>query len=255
MLGWAIFLLLMASIVTYYTPDEFYVPTALFLSLAFLGCGMIAGLTVNEMGLGARALIKGLIWGGAVFTLVGVAYGAGIAIPRLEPLFADKRMQEISARQIASKALVNVPLGTVILEEVAFRGVVFGLFQRQWDTRAAVLGTSLLFGLWHVLPSLSMHESHEMGGRLGQGRRGQLVAVVGTVLATGLAGIGFAMLRMVSGSVVAPMMLHWALNSFGSVASWWVGRRSRHRARAAEKAQLRHGVHPPGEEDLASPLD
>ncbi len=250
MLGMALFLLVLASVVTYRMPDRYYVPTALFLALAFLGCGQKGGLSFAEMGLGPRAALSGLIWGGGVFAIVGLAYGAGIHIPHLEPLFADKRSQEASGRQIAAKALVDVPLGTVILEELAFRGVVFGLVAQLWrDTRggsgtvAAIVASSLLFGLWHVLPSLSMHESHAMSEKLGQGRRGRVVAVLGTVVATGLAGVGFALLRVWSGSLLAPMGLHWALNSFGSVAAWWVGRRARHRAvasaRHAERERLR----------------
>ncbi len=46
-----------------------------------------------------------------------------------------------------------------------------------------------------------------------------------TILATGGAGILFALLVVVSGSVLAPMGLHWAMNGPGSIAAWLVGRR------------------------------
>lgn len=254
MLGMALFLLVLASVVTYYTPDRYYVPTALFLALAFLGCGQAGGLSFADMGLGPRSVLSGAIWGGAIFAVVGLAYGAGIHIPHLEPAFADKRSQEASGRQIASKALIDVPLGTVILEELAFRGVVFGLVAQWWSqtrggsgTTAAIAISSLLFGLWHVLPSLSMHESHAMSEKLGHGHRGRVLAVLGTVVATGLAGVGFALLRVWSGSLLAPMGLHWALNSFGSVAAWWVGRRARHRAAATARHAERERMRRQGE--------
>ena len=62
---------------------------------------------------------------------------------------------------------------------------------------------------------------------------GELATVVVTILATGAAGVGFALLVVVSGSVLAPMGLHWATNGPGSVAAWLVGRIQ---ARQAESA-------------------
>ncbi|HEX6887896.1 MAG TPA: CPBP family intramembrane glutamic endopeptidase, partial [Candidatus Nanopelagicales bacterium] len=43
--------------------------------------------------------------------------------------------------------------------------------------------------------------------------------------ATGGAGVGFAMLVVWSGSILAPIGLHWTMNSTGSIAAWLVGRR------------------------------
>jgi hypothetical protein len=58
-----------------------------------------------------------------------------------------------------------------------------------------------------------------------------------TILATGGAGLLFALLVVVSGSVLAPMGLHWAMNGPGSIAAWLVGRRQeRARERADEAA-------------------
>jgi membrane protease YdiL (CAAX protease family) len=165
---------------------------------------------------------------------MGIIYGLGISVPKLEPLFSDQRAQAATGTQIAAKALLDVPFGTVLLEEMAFRGVVFGLFYEGWGTTWAIVWSSVLFGLWHVLPSLSMHESHDM---LPNGARGRVLAIIGTVVATSFAGVVFALLRVVSGSVIAPACLHWAINSFGSLAAWFVGRRARRRARMARRRQ------------------
>ena len=47
-----------------------------------------------------------------------------------------------------------VPLGTVVPEELAFRGLLLALLARGRGVRAATLLSSGLFGLWHILPSL-----------------------------------------------------------------------------------------------------
>ena len=59
-----------------------------------------------------------------------------------------------------------------------------------WETA----GTSLLFGLWHVLPALDLARTNP--AIAGSGRRARLaLAVVGTVVFTAAAGVLFAELR------------------------------------------------------------
>lgn len=87
-------------------------------------------------------------------------------------------------------------------------GTTSGELRRQHGARAATVGSSVLFGLWHVLPAL--------GSDAGPGGAGARTA--GTVLVTGLAGLGFCWLRVRSGSLLAPALLHWALNGLGLLA-------------------------------------
>src|SRR6478672_4283768 len=56
--------------------------------------------------------------------------------------------------QALVQALVVIPLGTVIPEEFAFRGVLWGLLHRRSGRWTATLVSSALFGLWHVAPAL-----------------------------------------------------------------------------------------------------
>lgn len=224
-------MMLLASVTTFHVSRRWYVPLALIWTLAFLLFGRLVGLSWTEMGLGNPAY--GIIWGIGCIVVVSVAMAAGVAIPRLHPLFADERVLGSTGRQVALKSLVEVPLGTVALEEVVFRSVLLGLLTVSFGTVWGVIGSAFLFGLWHVLPALEMHDSHSLTSQLGSGWWAKVTTVVGTILATGAAGVGFALLVVWSGSVLAPMGLHWALNSTGSIAAWLVGRR---RLRAAESA-------------------
>ena len=57
------------------------------------------------------------------------------------------------------------------------------------------------------------------GGAVGKGRSGQVLTVLGTVLFTALAGVVFCEVRRRSGSVLASVGLHWAVNALSVLAS------------------------------------
>jgi membrane protease YdiL (CAAX protease family) len=241
-------MMLVASVTTFQVSRRWYVPLALAWTLAFLAFGsVVANLSLSEMAL--TNWITGLIWGLGCVGVVTVAMAVGVAVPRLHPLFADERIVNTSGAEVAQKSLIEVPLGTVLLEEIVFRSVLLGMVTSMFGTVAGVLGSSFLFGLWHILPALEMHGSHSLTSQLGSGWRAKLATVAVTILATGSAGIVFAMLVVLSGSVLAPMGLHWATNGPGSIAAWLVGRRqARSAARAADEESAAEPVDEPSEE-------
>jgi membrane protease YdiL (CAAX protease family) len=216
-------MMLLASVTTFHVSRRWYVPLALVWTVAFLLFGRLIGLSWTQMGLGN--VLTGLLWGGASVGIIAAGMAMGVAIPRLHPLFADERVVGTSGRQVAHKSLIEVPLGTVALEEIVFRSVLLGLLTVSYGTAWGVAASAFLFGLWHILPALEMHDSHSLASQLGVGWRAKVATVAGTILATGSAGVLFAMLVVWSGSVIAPIGLHWAMNSTGSIAAWVVGRR------------------------------
>jgi membrane protease YdiL (CAAX protease family) len=115
---------------------------------------------------------------------------------------------------------VSIPLSTVIFEEVAFRGVLWGLLEADHGVLVATSVSSVLFGVWHILPALKLARTNTAvrGDRDSSGTRA-LLTVLGTVLFTTVAGVLFAELRRRSGSLVAPMVLHWAANGLGVLAA------------------------------------
>jgi membrane protease YdiL (CAAX protease family) len=52
---------------------------------------------------------------------------------------------------------------------------------------------------------------------VGNGAAGTALRVAGTVIFTGLAGVVLCELRGRSGSLLAPILLHWAVNGFGEL--------------------------------------
>jgi len=178
-----------------------------------------AGLSWQELGLGGGTWRRGLIWASGAIAAVAVVLAAGAALPLTRGAFRDTRYH-LGWGHVLLTAFVLIPLGTVLFEEVAFRGVLWGLLRRRRGTRAATAVSSALFGLWHVLPSLGLATDNEaVGTILGRGTAGQAVSVLGTVLFTGLAGVVFCELRRRSGSVLAPAGLHGAANGLGVLAA------------------------------------
>ncbi len=202
------------------------------------------GLTWRELGF--RRARAGAVTGGALAAGVAAVYAAGVAHPRTRALFHDERALALSRRRVLEEALVQVPFGTVLLEEVGFRGALPALLGRSLPPRTAVAASAALFGLWHVLPAVDMARANPALGRLTAGETPDEAAgpmktarletarletarletarletarlVAGTVASTAVAGLVFHGLRHRAG-LLAPALLHLATNSLGYAAA------------------------------------
>lgn len=130
-------------------------PVSLLATGVLLGIMYWAGGGWRDVGLARSSLGRGLRWAAAIIAVVAAGYACAAALPWTSDLFSDQRYSELGAGDVAWRALVDVPFGTVLLEEVAFRGVLYGLLLRIRGPLGATLISSALFGLWHILPSLS----------------------------------------------------------------------------------------------------
>jgi uncharacterized protein len=94
------------------------------------------------------------------------------------------------------------------------------LLARDFGAFAATTVSACLFGLWHVLPAMDLARTHtSVQGDTAAGRRRVALTVLATIAFTSLAGIVFAELRRRSGSLAAPIGLHWATNGLGVLAA------------------------------------
>jgi membrane protease YdiL (CAAX protease family) len=169
-----------------------------------------AGLSWNELGLGRESVGSGLRAGLAVAAVVAAVIALLAAVPATRSFFAnDQTVTAASATERWLNPLVLIPLGTVVFEETIFRGVLLGVLLRVTSTRRAVVASAVVFGCWHV-PSALAHVSGPVIG---------VAAVLGTVVVTAVAGVVFAILRVWSGSLIAPICAHIATNSFAFVGA------------------------------------
>ncbi|WP_405016787.1 CPBP family intramembrane metalloprotease [Kitasatospora sp. NBC_00070] len=201
-----------------------YLLTAPLTAAVLLGVLRLAGGTAADAGLDRAGWERGARWAGVLIGVVAAGYLVAGLLPLTQGLFTDRRTEGDGAGTVAFEVLVRIPLGTVLLEEIGFRGVLYGLLRKEWDVRVATAGSALLFGLWHVLPSLHLSEDKPaLTPLFGGSVLGVLLVELGTVLFTGLAGVLFCELRRRSGSLLAPAGLHWATNALGLVAGFVLG--------------------------------
>src|SRR3954469_19957810 len=185
---------------------------------ALEGAGLVVwarldGLSWAQLGLGRDRLLAGTRWGLAPIGLVGRLYVIGVLLPLTRPAFQDVRYH-LPLGEALRSAFVVIPLGTVVLEELAFRSVLWGFLSRHLRQGQVLVTTSVIFGFWHVLPSLHVGASNR-GVSDAVGGAGNGPVVVGTVVLTTIGGLVFGELRRRSGSVLASMGAHWAFNALG----------------------------------------
>jgi membrane protease YdiL (CAAX protease family) len=180
--------------------------------------------TWEQLGMSRNAVRPGLKYGLAFSgALLGV-YGIGLAIPSTRELFLDDRA-DVTGAQLLVKVFVTVPLGTVLLEEIAFRGVLPAMFRRRLGRhRRGELRSDLaaagLFGLWHILPSWNVNDANPVFRETLPDSFGRATVVLGGVLSTAMAGMFFSWMRNRSDSIVAPATLHTTTNSVGYLLAW-----------------------------------
>lgn len=210
--------LVLTNLIAHFTTPWASIATVPAAAVGLAALMRARGLDWADLGLGRAHWRSGLGYALGAVAVVAAVIGVGILLPMTRPMFLNNHYATISGALIAS--MIVIPLQTVIPEELAFRGVLHGTLNRAWGFRGVALGGSLLFGLWHVATSLGLTSNNVGFTRLfGGGFAGMLAGVTLAVLATGAAGFVFSWLRRRSGSLIAPIALHWSLNGLGALAA------------------------------------
>ncbi len=209
-------LMLMVNVAANKAVPGYYLFWTLGGSFVVLALGLLDGCTWGDLGLAPRTWISGAIWGGVLVGLVFAVYAVGYSWRRTRAAFHDTNIAGLSLPRLFWQSLVELPFGTVLFEEIAFRGVLWAMLARRYGVVWATVWSALLFGMWHILPSLDLHLRNERLASVGGGGWwARTVAIAGSVLTTAVGGVVFAGLRIGSGSLLAPMGLHWATNGWG----------------------------------------
>ena len=189
-------------------------------------CGAIGGLVLlaRADGLQRRDWGFGPVTGRATraaAVLAGVTATAmlvGTQLPGVATAYEDDRVAGMSAGQVAFAALIRVPVGTALVEELAFRGVLLAMLTRRYGIGWGVAGSSVAFGAWHLLPSLDLATGNAaIGSALGTH---PLAAAGIAMVAASLAGAFLCLLRIKYDHVIAPLAVHVTTNSVGYLLAW-----------------------------------
>ena len=202
-------------------PSWAYVPWNLTMAFVLLGIAYRGGAGPVAVGLGIRHWHRpvgvGLLLAGATALL----FALGMILPATSNAFIDTRIGGADLKTMLWVVLVQIPLGTVVLEEVAFRGVLPALMGASPAIRwrwVPVLGASVLFGLWHILPSMGIGDANAaVGSTVGHN---VWITTSLAVAAMTVAGIALCVLARLGKGIKTTMLLHWATNSLGFFAAW-----------------------------------
>ena len=187
---------------------------------AALAAAAASGLTVTDLGLGRAELRPGVRLGSRLATAAAGGWVLIAAVPATRPVLRDERIIGLSGRELAYQVLLRIPLGTVLWEETAFRGVLQAALARVMPAGAAIAVTSGVFGIWHIHPTAGAARVNRLADRPGQ----TLAAVASGVAATAAGGVLLSWLRVRSGSLAAPVLLHLATNCGGALTAWAIAR-------------------------------
>ncbi len=163
--------------------------------------------TLAMIGLGRRPRLRDLGEGAlGFFVYFGLFIATAVALQTLLPINVDQKQElgfETFGQPLPALALIFVSLAVLppITEEILFRGFLFSGLRRGMGVVMAVLLSSVMFGALHLL-----------GGVSGEGLL-WIAAIDTFVLA-----IVLCYLRIRTGSLWAPILVHAAKNSFAFVS-------------------------------------
>ena len=189
-----------------------YIPFNLVLLGLTLLIARRAGTTWTSMGLRRDRAARGFKLGVMIVAGVVVAMFLALTLSSINEVLHDERFVDSSVGLLLFHALIRIPLGTALYEEVLFRSVIFGMLVRRYTPLKAAIWSSLLFGLWHILPILDVVQTNP-AGRSFDGITGTSIAVLVGVSVTFVAGLALLWIRLFANSILASVIVHVGTNS------------------------------------------
>lgn len=224
-LGFAVFIMAYGYLIAKYIPKRYYVVTNVLTAAGALVYAWFSGASWGSLGLGWSQLFTGLVAGllvsiPIIIIIIGVA-----AIPMFRNFFSDGPSKHASTKVTRFELAVRIPFGTALSEEILFRSVLLSLLMAAYNTLWAVIIASALFGIWHIIPTLdTLSRNDSFSTLIDEYRHRRVLSLLLTILVTMVAGIGFCMLRLWTGSVATPWVVHTMINSVAVMSGFLVMR-------------------------------
>lgn len=199
---------------TFQTIVFLILPTRIRASWAPVTTGLVgAGLTLaagavfgfETIGLGVPDPETVVAWALATLVVVSALGITMLLSHRLRPALADPRIVGLGRRGALFQIAFRIPVLTALIEEAFFRGVLHAALTAAYSTPVAILVGGGLFGIWHLAPALEQSDNP-------LGKNSRTAHVLLTIAFTTLAGFGFVFLRITTGSIWVPVVVHAFLN-------------------------------------------
>jgi membrane protease YdiL (CAAX protease family) len=172
------------------------------------GVTLAAGLIFGFEAIGVGSVDPGLL---VIWSFGTSIFVSGIAIvmirnARLRTCLADPRMARLGRAKAFAHIALRIPVMTALIEEAFFRGVLHAALTAAYPPSVAVVLGAGLFGVWHIGPALDQAQANRYRGN------SAAIFVLVTIVATTIAGLGFVGLRVATGSIRLPVVVHAVLN-------------------------------------------
>ncbi|MFO0882269.1 MAG: CPBP family intramembrane glutamic endopeptidase [Candidatus Saccharimonadales bacterium] len=208
-----VLILLYGTVLARLVPKKWHLYLNIFIGGVAIILGLAFGLTLTQMGLGH--VLPGIFVAIGASIIITIATLIISTIPVLRRFFLGDDLAHASGKLIAFEAAIRIPLGTALVEEILFRGVLLGLLLQHQSTVGSLLISSVIFGLWHIFPTINTLESNDGLSAIKAKKARQAGSIIGAVSVTFVAGLLFGWLRIISNSIIAPWVVHWSINASG----------------------------------------
>ena len=174
------------------------------------------GLNASALGLRRPAAIRGAALGALAG---GVIAATGVGVIRLAPLILGQSVDyqplaRVSADELVRHIALFLPLGTVVPEEVAFRGTLLGGLLARGGPRLAVVASAAAFAMWHATVAVMTVSETTLPPVL------VIPAIAGAFLVVFVGGCVMAALRLATGALTTSIAAHWAFNAVILIGLW-----------------------------------
>jgi membrane protease YdiL (CAAX protease family) len=199
------------------------------LPFAIAGLALVAlSLVIANMdGIGLGTLLgrpRDALIGGAIgaASAVLLAFAAIGFLRLIAPLITGTPVEyaplaRVTAGDLARHAMLLLPLGIVVPEEVAFRGTLLAMAARRASVRQAVVLSAAAFALWHCAVIAATVGDTTLAPPSPWFWPAALVALV--IVFAG--GAVFAVVRLHTRTLATTVMAHWVFNAVLLVGLWW----------------------------------
>ena len=209
-------ILLYGTVLAKLVPAKYHILLNIGIAFVAIMLGFGFGLTLSEMGMGLSYVIKGILIALALSAIITIGTLIIAVIPSFRRFFLGENLAHAKGPLIMFEAAIRIPFSTALIEEVLFRGVLLGLLLTHYDTLTALIYASVVFGLWHIFPTIASLEQNDAAAIIvGKKRSRQAIGIFGAVTVTAIAGMLFGYARILANSILAPWLIHWSINSSG----------------------------------------
>ena len=188
---------------------HFVIAGAALVAVSFFAARVL-GLDAAALGLRPAGTLRGALVGAfaGAFVATGAAAIMRGVVPALigQPVIYEP-LSRVAAGDLSRHVAFFLPFGTVIPEEIAFRGTLLGGLLARYGVRSAVLASGIAFALWHGTVTFFTVMNTTMPVVL------IVPAIAGAFVVLFVGGLTMAGLRVTTGSLATTVAAHWAFNA------------------------------------------